>query len=232
MLSTRIGELETLLLDAADEAKQRWWADYVKGALFLGVPMAQTRAIALDWYRDGESSDPVGLCLELGRNPISEVKLAGIAIMEHDLVPNSVMTVGDLKRVRKALNAGAYDDWNTCDWLCVKVIGKLVDGGARADHDRVLAWTSSGVLWEKRAGLVGFVRHLPRSEISAGLDAAFLAAASTVVNDQRRFAQTACGWTLRELSHRKPGLVRSFVSDHGGLMSSEATASATKFLDA
>lgn len=230
MLSTQIGELVSGLETAADETKRRWWTNYVKGALFLGVPMAQTRAIALGWYRNGESPDPVGLCLELGSNPISEMKLAGIAIMEHELVPSGVMSIRDLERVREALNDGGYDDWNTCDWLCVKVIGRLVDGGARADHDGVLAWTSSDVLWEKRAGLVGFVNHLPHTELSAGFDRAFLAATATVVADHRRFAQTAAGWTLRELSHREPALVRSFVDGHGPTMSAEARASATKLL--
>ncbi len=232
MLSTQIGELVSRLEATADEAKRSWWTNYVKGALFLGVPMAQTRAIALDWYRNGESSDPVGVCLELGRHPISEVKLAGIAIMEHDLVPSGVMSATDLERIRAGLNAGGFDDWNTCDWLCVKVIGRLVDGRPRRDHDGVLAWSSSDVLWEKRASLVGFVNLLVRREPSAGFDGAFLTAARTVVSDERRFAQTAVGWTLRELSHREPDMVRAFVSDHGSLMSSEAAASATKFLDA
>jgi 3-methyladenine DNA glycosylase AlkD len=230
MLSAQIGELVSRLEAAADETKRRWWTNYVKGALFLGVPMAQTRAIALAWYRNGESPDPVGLCLKLGSNPISEAKLAGIAIMEHELVPSGVMNIRDLERVREALNDGGYDDWNTCDWLCVKVVGKLVDGGARTDHDRVLAWASSDVLWEKRAGLVGFVNHLPRVEMSVGFDEAFLTATSTVVSDQRRFAQTAAGWTLRELSHRRPDMVRSFVDSHGLAMSAEALTSATKLL--
>ena len=41
MLSTQIAELVSRLETAADDSKQRWWANYVKGALFLGVPMAQ-----------------------------------------------------------------------------------------------------------------------------------------------------------------------------------------------
>jgi 3-methyladenine DNA glycosylase AlkD len=230
MLSTQIAELVSRLETAADESKQRWWTNYVKGAEFLGVPMAQTRSIALKWFRAGEFSDPVGLCLDLGIHPISEMKLAGIAIMEHVLVPNGDMNGADLERVQHALADGAYDDWNTCDWLCVKVIGRLVDGAPRTDHDRVLAWSSSNVLWEKRAGLVGFVNLLPQREPSVGFDRSFLATAATVVADDRRFAQTAAGWTLRELSHREPELVRDFVRDHGGLMSSEALFSATRFL--
>jgi 3-methyladenine DNA glycosylase AlkD len=231
MPSDQISNLERLLSAVADEAKKCWWTNYVKGAQFLGVPMAQTRTIALDWFKEFESRDPVGVCLELGVHPISEMKLAGIAIMEHVLIPDDAIDVKDVERIRQALAAGAYDDWNACDWLCVKVIGRLVDGGRSSDHKAVLAWSTSDVLWEKRAGLVGFVNLLAQREPSTGFDGAFLNAAASVVADDRRFAQTAAGWTLRELSHREPEMIRRFVKDHGGLMSSEAFSSATKFLN-
>jgi 3-methyladenine DNA glycosylase AlkD len=114
--------------------------------------------------------------------------------------------------------------------LCVKVIGKLVDDAPHTQHVSVLAWTSSDVLWEKRAGLVGFVNLLPHAEPSEGFDDAFLGAASIVVADGRRFAQTAAGWTLRELSRREPERVRVFVERYKAVMSSEALASAGRLL--
>ena len=226
----RIEDLETRLRAAADDDKQQWWTNYVKGALFFGVPMATVRSIGREWYRQFDTSDPVSLCLQLGGHPVSEMKLAGIAIMEHDLVPNGVMVTKDLERVGEALRTGAYDDWNTCDWLCVKVIGRIVDGASRSLHDSVLGWASSDVLWKKRAALVGFVNLLPKAEPSVGFDMAFVEAASTVVADDRRFAQTAVGWTLRELSHRNPDLVRTFLRDHSPSMSPEALGAASKLL--
>ena len=226
MSTVRIAQLESRLIAVADDEKQRWWTNYVKGAQFLGVPMAQVRSIAREWYREVDSGDPVGLCIQLGGHPISEMKLSGIAIMEHELIPEGRMDVNYLPNVREALAAGSYDDWNTCDWLCVKVIGKVVTGATRQQHDDVLEWTSSDVLWEKRAGLVGFVNLLSHSEPSPGFDGAFLSAASNVVVDDRRFAQTAVGWTLRELSHRAPDRVAAFLAEHSTLMSAEGLASA------
>jgi len=226
----RIAELEARLVAVADSDKQLWWTNYVKGAQFLGVPMAQVRSIARAWYGEFHTDDGVELCLRLGSHPLSEMKLAGIAIMEHELVPSGAMDVGTLNSIRDSLSSGSYDDWNTCDWLCVKVLGRIVDGAHRTDHDRVLAWTSSEVVWEKRAGLVAFVNLMPRAEPSPGFDQAFLSAASTVVKDNRRFAQTAAGWTLRELSRREPDLVRTFVHRHESKMSSEALASAMKHI--
>ena len=227
-----IADLEARLRAVADHDKQRWWTNYVKGALFIGVPMAEVRSVARTWFRELDAHDAVGLCLDLGRHPISEMKLAGIAVMERDLVPAGVMTVSDLGRIQGALHRGGYNDWNTCDWLCVKVIGRLVDGANRAAHTAVLSWASSDVLWERRAGLVGFVNLLPKAEPSRGFDLAFLSAASTVVEDERRFAQTAAGWTLRELSRREPELVRTFLSNHSARMSNEARTAAGRVLTA
>jgi 3-methyladenine DNA glycosylase AlkD len=227
----RTADLESRFIAVADSSKQQWWTNYVKGAQFVGVPMAQVRSIAREWYREEHADDPVGLCLELGGNPVSEMKLAGIAIMEHELLPWDGIDGTDLERVRLALSGGAYDDWNTCDWLCVKVLGRIADGADRTHHHEVLSWTESTVLWEKRAGLVAFVNLLSRGQPWRGFDTAFLSAAGTVVQDQRRFAQTAVGWTLRELSHRSPERVRAFVDRYGTAMSSEARASASKFLD-
>ena len=167
-----MANLEARLRAVADHDKQRWWTNYVKGALFIGVPMAEVRSVARAWFRELNTQDPVALCLELGGHPMSEMKLAGVAIMEHDLVPDGVMTVSDLGRIQAALHGGGYDDWNTCDWLCVKVIGRLVDGANQAAHESVLSWVSSDVLWEKRAGLVAFVNLLPKAEPSHGFDLA------------------------------------------------------------
>lgn len=227
----RVADLESRLAAVADDAKRRWWTDYVKGAQFLGVPMAQVRSIARTWYRELDSIDPVGMCLGLGSHRLSEMKLAGIAIMEHDLVPAGIADVESVERIGAALHGGGYDDWNTCDWLCVKVIGKIVHGADSHVHQRVLTWTDSEVLWQKRAGLVAFVNLLAEKEPSPGFDDAFLAAAATVVTDDRRFAQTAAGWTLRELSHRQPDLVQTFIDRHGSAMSAEALGSARKHLN-
>jgi 3-methyladenine DNA glycosylase AlkD len=223
--------LADLLRQRADTRKAAWWSDYVKGARFLGVPMAETRSIALEWW-DGldDAGDPVDTCLDLGRHRISEVRLAGIAIMEHRLVPGGDLTAPSLERVRGALDDGAYDDWNTCDWLCVKVLGPLLSSPEPHVHADVLAWSASDTLWTRRASVVAFVNLIGPAEPSPGFDEAFASTAGLLLEDGRRFVQTAVGWTMRMFATRRPREAAAFLEDHIDVISREALDNATKGL--
>jgi 3-methyladenine DNA glycosylase AlkD len=214
----------------ADPSKRAWWERYVKGAQFLGVPMASTRSVALDWWKSVDTDDPVGDCLDLGTHPVTEVKLAGVAVMERILVPTGAMDARHLRSVRRTIDAGGYDDWNACDWLCVKVLGPIAASSAAADQRAVLDWTEGSVTWTKRAGLVSFVNLVSEPPAWDGFDEAFLTAAATNAADGRRFVQTSVGWTLRELSHRAPELVTEFLEEHWQRMSRESLDNATKAL--
>jgi hypothetical protein len=231
-----------LLAPHADDRKAAWWANYVKGARFLGVPMADTRKVALGWWAGrGGDPDPIRTCLELGRHPLSDVKLAGVAIMEHVLIPGGELLPRDLPRIRDALDAGAYDDWNACDWMCVKVVGRLlaptVAGSPSGIHEEitrihgdVLEWSTSEALWTRRASLVGFVNLLQHSEPSPGFDEAFLATAGVLLADDRRFVQTGVGWTMRMFGLRCPLEAAAFLEAHIGSISREALANAARGL--
>ena len=226
-----IGELERELQAHADPTKQAWWSNYVKGAEFYGVTMADTRSLGLHWWQSAEHDDPVAEAVALGHHPITEIRLAGISIMERILIRDGTMGYVDLPRLQDAMNTGAFDDWNTCDWFCIKVLQQLMDGAPAEAHSEMLSWATADIVWVKRAALVAFVNLIPRAEPSAGFDTRFTAAASTVAQDQRRFCQTAIGWTMRELSVRDPSAVERFLADHLQLLSREAISNASKKLD-
>jgi 3-methyladenine DNA glycosylase AlkD len=130
------------------------------------------------------------------------------------------------------MDEGAFDDWNTCDWFCVKVLHRLMEDGEPNAHSELLSWSHSATLWTKRASLVGFVNLLPKREMDVGFDDGFVAAAGRVAEDQRRFCQTSIGWTMRELSVRRPSLVEDFLENHLVMLSREAITNASKKLDA
>jgi 3-methyladenine DNA glycosylase AlkD len=203
----------------------------VKGAEFYGVAMPDTRRVGLNWWLSRDHDDPVGEAMTLGHHPITEIRLAGISIMEHVLIPNETMACDDLSRVRDAMDAGAFDDWNTCDWLCVKVLHQLMDRGQADTHMEMLSWSRADTVWVKRASLVSFVNQIPRAEPSKRFDGRFVTAAGRVVNDQRRFCQTSIGWTMRELSVRVPSIVEQFLFEHLPQLSREAINNATRKLD-
>ena len=82
-------------------------------------------------------------------------------------------------------------------------------------------------LWQRRAGLVSFVRLAPVADRQfAGFVPLVLeACAANLVSDDR-FAHTGPGWVLRELSVAAPDAVAGFVDDHPEL-SAEARRMAT-----
>lgn len=226
-----IGDLERELQAHADPIKQGWWSNYVKGAEFYGVTMADARLLGLQWWRSAEHDNPVAEAVALGHHPITEIRLAGISIMERILIPDATMRSSDLPLLHDAVIEGAFDDWNTCDWFCIKVLQQLMDGAPTETHSEMLSWATADVVWVKRAALVAFVNLIPRAEPSAGFDTRFAAAAIGVAQDQRRFCQTAIGWTMRELSVRNPLAVEGFLADHLQLLSREAISNASKKLD-
>lgn len=221
-----IAELQAELARRSDPDRRAWWENYVKGAAFRGVPMGEIRAAVRDWLAAAphlRAAEKKRLALDLIREPLSEDKLAGILVLsEHvldDLGPD------DLPAFRDLLADGHLPDWGSCDWFCVKVLGRMLLGSADAERiaDEIVAWTSSDELWLRRAGLVAFVNLAPRGDAALpGLTGRILAGAERNSRDQRRFAQTSVGWVLRELSKAEPGAVRAFLDEHGARLSSEA----------
>ena len=225
-----VTSLEEELQAHSDPAKRAWWSNYVKGAAFYGVPIADTRRIGLRWWQGSHHANPLAEALALGQHPITEIKLTGISILERSLVPSGDLSASNLRQLRAAMDDGAFDDWNTCDWFCVKVLHRLMDGGAPDAHMELLSWSESSILWAKRASLVGFVNILPKHEPSEGFDGRFVDSANMVSLDKRRFCQTSIGWTMRELSLRKPAVVESFLEDRLANLSREAITNASKKL--
>jgi 3-methyladenine DNA glycosylase AlkD len=147
------------LQKAAIPAKKVWWEKYLKGVIsFYGVPMDGIRTIVRAAYDDNDSLTKI-TAFELLRGDVAEQKLAGILILQ--LVPHCQLTVDDLTGELHTLFADGYiQDWNTCDWLCVKALSDLV--GTNDEVVKVLqtSWCHSTTsLWQKRASLVAFVQN-------------------------------------------------------------------------
>ncbi len=226
--------LGTRLAAEADERTRAWWERYLKGAVaFRGVPMARIRAVvhAL-WHDEGldalPADDQIDLALRLLAEPFSEDKIAGVLVLAERLLDE--LSLDDVPRLAAPLARGDVDDWSTCDWYCVKVLGPFVAASddRRAAAEAIAAWRFADRLWHRRAAAVSFVRLAPRAEdFYPGFSALLLDVCAALVRDPARFSQTAAGWLLRELSVGMPDAVRAFVDAHGERMSREAVRSAT-----
>jgi 3-methyladenine DNA glycosylase AlkD len=206
----------------ADAEKKAWWERYVKGAAFRGTPMADVRDVVNAHVAAHGAGRP--LAYALIAEPRTEDKLAGVLMLAEHLIDE--LTAGDLPALRGLLAADHLADWNSCDWFCVKVLGRMLERGADREQraDTVAGWTADRHLWVRRAGLVAFVNLAPKADDATARR--ILDGAVRNVADDRRFAQTSVGWVLRELSKARPDDVREFLAEHGSTMSAEARRAA------
>ncbi len=222
--------LEADLEARATEASRRFWTRYLKGeAEFRGVPMAGVRqAVHAWWAAEGYDALPPEAALDhafgLLEGRYTEDRLAGVLLLAERLRPS--LGLESLPRFVAAFERGRVADWNLCDWLCVKVLGPMVEGAGSpiAMARAIAAWREAAPLWQRRASLVAFVNLAPHGGARLpGLPALVLETAAVVARDPARFAQTAVGWTLRELSRAEPEAVAAFAEAHAELLSREAT---------
>ncbi len=233
-LSQLIGDR---LAAAADEKTRQWWERYLKGAVpFRGVPMATIRRIMKEAWRTAavDQLDPqvqIELALAQFAEPYCEDKLAGVLALSERLLGH--LTLEHVPALARPFEHGHIEDWSTCDWYCVKVLGRFVESGEdrRRRAEAIAEWRDAPTLWQRRAAAVSFVDLAPKGEgFFDGLTDLLLTVCASNVADPARFSQTSVGWLLRELSRAEPARVQEFVDEHGGSMSREALKAATKHL--
>ncbi len=227
-------EIARRLTAAADEKTRQWWQRYLKDAVpFRGVGMATIRRIVHETWRTAgiEQLDPevqIGLALAQFAEPYAEDKLAGVLALSERLLGH--LTLEHVPALARPFETGHIEDWSTCDWYCVKVLGRFVASGddRRSRAEAIAGWRAATTLWQRRAAAVSFVNLAPRGEdFFAGFPDLLLTVCASNVVDPARFSQTSVGWLLRELSGAEPRRVQDFVDRHRGQMSREALKAAT-----
>ena len=201
---------EALQARARPETKE-WWERYMKGAIpFRGVKMAGIREVVHEL-----AIDSLDDALAQFAEPCSEDKLVGVLALAERIMPR--LSAGDVPRLAEPF--AHIDDWSTCDWYCVKVLGKLIAQDPAA-AEPIAAWRSAESLWQRRAAAVAFVNLVP--EAGDAMTRLVLAVLESNVRDPARFSQTGVGWVLRELAKAQPEAVDAFIARHRDRMSKEA----------
>jgi 3-methyladenine DNA glycosylase AlkD len=118
-------------------------------------------------------------------------------------------------------------DWNVCDWLCIRVLGPLIEANGGAAARAVSVWKSASNLWQARASVVAFV---PLTNIPE-FQPLWLEACSVIIRREERFAKTGVGWILRELSKSNEEQMLRFIHAHIRWLSKESLNNAIKYLD-
>lgn len=98
-------------------------------------------------------------------------------------------------RLAEPYARGWIEDWSTCDWYCVKVLGRLIERHPHA-APAIAAWRDAESLWQRRWASVAFVYLVPK-----GLHHELV---------------------LGEMRKSDPVAVDAFLAEHRDPMSSEA----------
>ena len=210
-------DIERELEARADPATRDWWERYLKGAVpFRGVKMAGIREVTrLAWPSVAAMDDPVGFALARFEGEFSEDKLVGVLLLAEHLLAH--LDAGAVPRLAEPFERGWIEDWSTCDWYCVKVLGKVIERDPDA-AEAIAGWRAAQSLWQRRAAAVAFVNLVPK-----GLHHdVVLRVCESNVRDPERFMQTSVGWTLGEMRKADPAAVDRFLVEWGDRMTSEA----------
>jgi 3-methyladenine DNA glycosylase AlkD len=228
----QIAELQTRLHADANPETKAWWESYVKeSAPFLGVKMPIIRSIVHQWHKDNIAGnflypEQVDLALALFEGEYTEDKLAGTLFLQEILLPAGVVSCNsDIDRFAILFDSGKIYDWNTCDWFCVKVLGPLIQKNGMECANRISKWRDAKNLWRARSSLVAFVKVAGEYVYYPDIEAS----CQVLIRREERFAKTAVGWILRDISKYDKPFVQRLVEENIQHFSSEAIKNATKY---
>lgn len=235
MFRQQIFILQASMQEHADAKTKAWWEKYVKeSAPFLGVKMPIVRRLVHQWHRENIAgslvlSEQVDLALALFEEEYTEDKLAGTLCLQEILLPAGALAwQRDVDRFAALFDEGWIYDWNVCDWFCVKVLGPLIEENGLACANRIAEWRSAENLWRARASLVAFVKVAGERDYYP----AVAESCAALIGRPERFAKTAVGWILREISRYDESFVRQVLDDNIERFSSESLRNATKYFGA
>ena len=72
------------------------------------------------------------LVAELIRRPLTDDKLAGVLMLSEHLIDD--LSVDVLATFRALLGEEHLGDWNSCEWFCVKVLGRMLERSAERER--------------------------------------------------------------------------------------------------
>lgn len=216
--------------EKATPDKAEWWNQYMKGEIpFLGVGTPEIRAVFLNHnkksaFEDMAMNQQVSLVNGLMRGKYAEEKLAAILYVQ--LFWLTRMKGSFLMSIVSDWFEDRYIfDWNTTDWLSVRILTPLIDSADPQIIWKLKQWNRDSYLWKARASLVPFARAKYISQYSKEI----WQFSDTLIRRKERFAKTAVGWVMREYSKHDPDFVLDFLSKHVNDTSAEVKRNALKY---
>jgi 3-methyladenine DNA glycosylase AlkD len=219
--------IEAELREAGNPERAAGTRAYLKSDLeFLGTSVPDIRRVlATSRARHPRvaPADVVTAADVLWSVPVFERRLAAVEMLHlyvDGLGPDDMVVVERLLREART--------WALVDPLAVKVVGALVvahpELGSTLDR-----WVEDDDFWIRRSALLALLTPLRRGE---GDPDRFLGYADRLLDERQFFIRKAIGWVLRDVSRRRPELVRDWLATRTHRVSGVTIREAVKHLAA
>ncbi len=207
----------------AEKAKQM--KAYMKSDLaFFGIDQKSLRSASAAFAKTHANEDIDALLEALDALVSSkhfEIRSAAIGVAERrrkDLGPQHLDRLIDWVRTTAC--------WAHVDWIATKLVG-IVLAKSPKELARIQRWGKDEHMWVRRTAII-----CQLDELRAGRgDFDRLAKVSaSLLEEKEFFIRKAIGWAMRDVSKKRPELVRSFLADHGDRASGLTKREASKYL--
>jgi len=225
----RIKSLLQRLEAAADPATRAWFERYLRYAInYRGVRTPMIRRLMITWYAEAGIAvlpleEQLVIAATLIGQSFAEDKFAGTMMIQKYLLQRAAPE--DILAISEVLFAeGAFYDWSTTDWFCVRVLGPILKG--RQGGARIASWKGCPNLWQRRSAIVPFTVVVD----DPFHDALVKDTIAVLVKEKERFIQTGVGWVIASLAKARPKVAEQIVEQHLGDLSAEVIRRHTKRL--
>ena len=191
----------------------------------------KNRDLLAEWLKQHEIDkwsfeDQLELALAFFKEPFAEDKLAGVLFIQNYLL-NELPWELLFQKCEETYKQELIFDWNICDWFCVRVLGAMIKKNGKQCAKAIASWKDAEYLWQARSSVVPFVNVASEATYYSYIDEA----CAVLIDRKERFAKTAVGWVLRDISKHDEGFVVSFVDNHLKSFSKESLNNALKYFD-
>lgn len=173
--------------------------EYGFGDVFLGIPVRQSRKIAIKYKDLGFDG-----ILQLLRSEIHEERLIALLILVYQFQHEEMLERRIYEFYLK--NTKFINNWDLVDLSADKIVG-----GYLIDKPKLVLYrlAKSSSLWERRIAMVSTYNFIKNGEFEDGLSIAEI-----LIEDNNDLIQKAVGWMLREVGNRNLKAEEKFLKKH------------------
>ncbi|MDE3270033.1 MAG: DNA alkylation repair protein [Pseudomonadota bacterium] len=221
-------KLQQRLVASGDKQKKAWYENYIKhNTRFWGVPLPQVEREFKLWHHEHNLADKtpdqlLTLAMHLLAQRHTEAKLAAILLLEKHVCLSLSWKLLSSK-FRLLWERELIHDWYVCDAFCLRVLRKMLVKHENTYARHLIKQCGAPYVWQARSAVVPFVGN---TETYGEL---VYAACARLIKRDERFAKTAVGWLLRELSCHDPDTTTAFLFKYRKHLTTEVMDNALKY---